>query len=229
MYRPVLLTATAIAGLAAGSLIAQGRDTRVPRAPAVSQAQHVHAPARIDDALAAAVIRTVSDQFDTNDVTVQLGRMEVTPLSARDRGLHGNGRLRLDGGAQWIPFQFTALFDTELSEVSGTQLRLAGSGPARAADAGLARALSERMGRALKAEFPSQPVEWTQQVARVSGEDARFVHISGNGLVDFGAEGQVDAALEALYDRSTGRWLRVSYELGPSAGDARTGAAVASL
>ncbi|MFZ5656413.1 MAG: hypothetical protein ACOY37_05050 [Pseudomonadota bacterium] len=225
MHRPVLLTLATVATLAAGTMIAHGRDSA---SAVVAQAAAPAAVSAIDDAVAAAVIGSISGQFDTDDVTVQLADVDAVPLSIRDRELRGSGRLRIDGHAQWIPFRFAALYDTQNAEVSQPRLQLGGAGAATTADASITRGLEAQVAQALTAEFAGQPVAWKQGATRVSTEDSRFVHVVGKGLADFGAEGRVDARVDALYDRRTGRWLRVSYELGGSE-DALAGGAVASL
>ncbi len=232
MYRPVLLTFGTVAALAAGSMLAHGRDAAAPLV-AGPVASAPEAPRdgveRMNDALAAAVIGSISRQFDTGDVTVQLGDVDVLPTSIRDRELRGTGRLRIDGDPQWIDFSFAALYDTQNTEVTYPRLRLQGAAPASAADAALVRSLQAKVASALDAEFAGQPVAWTQGATTVSGPQQRFLRVSGAGVADFGSEGRVDARVEALYDRDTGRWLRVSYDLSPTSEAEITGQAVASL
>lgn len=232
MYRPILLTVGTVAALAAGSMLAHGRDAAVPvvgkAAPSARDAQGEGAE-RMNDALAAAVIGSISREFDTGDVTVQLGRVDVLPTSIRDRELRGTGRLRLDGDPQWIDFSFAALYDTENAEVTYPRLHLADSAQMSAADAALARSLQARVASALGAEFAGQPVAWTQGATTVAGAQGRFVRVRGSGVADFGIEGRVDARVEALYDRAAKRWLRVSYELAPEQDAAMAGQPVASL
>lgn len=212
-------------------MIAHGRDAAAPVKARAIHTLDASAAARnvVDDAVAAAVIGSISGQFDTDDVTVQLGDVDVMPLSVRDREVQGSGRLRIDGDAQWIPFRFAALYDTEVAEVSQPRLQLGAAGTARAADADLAQSLQARVASAMATEFVGQPVSWTQGGASVSGGDARFVRVSCTGVADFGSEGQVDARVDALYDRRSGRWLRVSYELGQAVESPTARNAVASL
>lgn len=229
MLRPMLLTVSTLASLAAGSLIAEGRDAgAAPVARALDSTAHSRMDARdpLQDAVAAAVIGSVARQFDTDDVTVKLDRVDTLPASIQDREVQGTGRVRLDGDPQWIPFRFAALYDTESTEVTYPRLQLGEAGRTAATPA-LARSLSNRVGTALAAEFEGQPVSWTAGPVTVSGDGARFVRVSGTGVADFGVEGQVPAQVEGLYDRRQSRWLRVNYELGGAAIDA--GAQVASL
>lgn len=231
MHRPVLLTLGTVVSLAAGSMLAHGRDAVAPSAANVATAPDTRQAGaeQMNDALAAAVIGSIARQFDTGDVTVQLGKVDVVAMSIRDRELRGTGRLRIDGDPQWIGFRFTALYDTENTEVTYPRLRLDGASSATAADAALARSLQAKVASALDAEFAGQPVTWTQRATTVAGTPGRFVRVSGTGVADFGVDGQVDARVEALYDRTTRRWVRMSYELGPEQGVDAAGQAVASL
>jgi hypothetical protein len=231
MYRPILLTVATAASLVAGSMIAHGRDGVAPVASRALEATDARAGAasRVDDAVAAALIGSISGQFDTDDVTVQLADVQLMPVSLRDREVQGAGRLRIDGDPRWIPFRFAALYDTVNAEVSQPRLRLGTAAVAGTADARIAEGLQARVARALAAEFAGQPVNWTQGATQVAAGDGRFVRVSGIGTADFGVEGQVDARVEALYDRESGRWLRVSYELGEPIDSPATGGAIASL
>jgi hypothetical protein len=231
MYRPILLSLATAVSLAAGTMIADGRAShaRVVANPVRTADARAEATRIVDDAVAAALIGSISGQFDTDDVTVQLDDVDLAPLSPRDRQVRGTGRLRIDGEPQWITFGFDALYDTETAEVSHPRLAIASAAVApAAADARLAAGLGTRVGEALAAEFAGQPVTWTQGRTLVAGGDARYAHVTGTGLADFGPEGTVDARVDALYDRHTGRWLRVSYELGAGDAGALDGA-VASL
>lgn len=232
MYRPFLLTLGTVAALAAGSMLAHGRDA-APQLVATSAAPAPDArqegAQQMNDALAAAVIGSISRQFDTGDVTVQLGKVDVVPTSVRDRELRGTGRLRIDGDLQWIDFSFAALYDTANTEVTYPRLKLGSVGSASAADTALAKSLQAKVASALGEEFAGQPVAWKQGTTMVAGTQGRFARVSGTGIADFGPEGRVDASVEALYDRTTKRWLRVSYELAPVQDVATVGQAVAAL
>ena len=230
MYRPILLTLATAVSLAAGTIVADGRAAHAPvAATALSTAEsRVEAARMVDDAVAAALIGSISGQFDTDDVTVQLEDVDLAPLSPRDREVRGSGRLRIDGEPQWIAFRFAALFDTETAEVSQPRLEIGSTSRATTADARVAKGLESRVATALAREFAGQPVRWTPGTTRVADGDTRYAHVIGTGRADFGVEGEVDATVDALYDRRTGRWLRVSYELGGSDAGALDGA-VASL
>lgn len=229
MLRPLILTASTLASLAAGSFIAEGRGTTSPVvARAVGAAAHSQLDAHdaLNDAVAAAVIGSVSRQFDSSDVTVKLDDVRIAPASIQDREVTGQGRLRLDGDPQWIPFRFAALYDTASTEVTYPRLKLGASGVS-AADATLARSLAVKVEAALRAEFSGQGVSWTPGPATVAG-DGRYLRVAGTGVADFGSDGEAPAHVEGLYDRRDARWVRVNYELG-SGEPLRDAPAVASL
>ena len=218
MFRPVLVSLGGFAVLAAGSMLAGGHGPLAPASAAAMPAQAVanaeSGTERMTDAVAAALVESIGRQFEAADVVVQLDRVRELVASERDRQLRGSGRLRLDGDSQWIGFEFAALYDTETGDVAPPRLQLERSLAAAQADAAMARKLEARVAAALAEEFAGQPVAWTQGVTTSTQPGGRFVRLSGAGVADFGAEGRVDARVEALYDRVAGRWIRVSYELG---------------
>lgn len=227
--RTTLLSIGTFSAIAATSMVTGHRG---PAAPALaSTAEPVVATSdlrpidRVDDAVAAAVIQSITRQFDTSDVVVQLGDVHVRPASIQDRSVTGDGRLRIDGGIDWIPFRFAAMYDTASAEVTYPQLDL-GSGTASSTSTAspIAASLDRQVTRALQAEFQSQPVRWSLGEVRTTGI-GRFTRVQGSGTADFGADGSTPAQVEGLYDTAGRRWVRVHYELGP----APDGDAIASL
>lgn len=234
MIRSILLTLGTMSTLAAGSLVTDGRGTAAPApiAHAVSTGgTGLDRPDVVDDAVAAAVIGSIAAQFDTADVTVKLDDVAVIPASIQDREVRGEGRVRVGADGGWIPFRVTALYDAESTEVTYPRLVLGqAQGEAIAADASIVHSLDARVAKALRAEFADQPVAWSLDRATVTGGDARYLQVRGSGVADFGAEGSAQTQVDALYDRRTGQWLRVNYELGVPAEDAPAqAAAVASV
>lgn len=222
--RTTLLSIGTFSALAATSMIAG------VQAPAAASTARVQAPpptlqaTKVDDAIAASVIESISRQFETGDVVVQLDDVQVRPASIQDRRVTGAGRLRIDGAADWVPFRFDAMYDTASAEVTYPQLDLGGAASTPlAVTSAIAESLDGQVSRALKAEFQSQRVHWSLADARVS-ELGRFKRVQGSGVADFGADGSTPAQVEGLYDTAARRWVRVRYELG--AADAGT---VASL
>ena len=171
----------------------------------------------IDAAVAAALIGAISSEFDERRVEVKLDRVEVAPAGFVQRDVRGTGRLMIGSDEDWIPFEFAALYDTELSSVDYPALTLGGTGQAVAADAGLARRLANEIDRRLGLEFAEQPVELRLDNVRLLPAGRHYLRLDANGIADFGAEGSTPAGVQALYDPRNGEWLRVSYELGAAA------------
>lgn len=180
----------------------------------------VEADRAMDGALAAALIGAISEQFDDQPrVAVQLDRVAVEPASVRDREVSGEGRLRIGNDAAWIPFRFRALYDTAGTGVSYPYLVLGGEGTAEtlAGDSRLARELDARVDRELAREFAEQPVDLSiDRITAVPAGD-RYLAVRALGTAAFAGEGHTAAHVRALYDRDSGRWLRVAYELGAAA------------
>ncbi len=171
----------------------------------------------IDAAVAAALIGAISSEFDERRVEVKLDRIQVAPASLVQRDVRGTGRLMIGSDEDWIPFEFAALYDTELSSVDYPALTLGGTGQAVAADAGLTRRLANEVDRRLGIEFAEQPVELILDSVRLLPAGRHYLRLDANGIADFGAEGSTQAGVQALYDPRNGEWLRVSYELGAAA------------
>ena len=221
--RTALLTVGTFSALAATSLVA---GNRTPPAPLVAKPVFPAAEARleareqVDDAVAAAVIGSISRQFDAGDVMVQLDRVAILPASIQDRQVSGDGRLQIGGDGEWIPFRFDATFDTESAEVTYPQLTLGGAEAQSVAKGStLAASLDRQVETALRSEFQSQPVRWTSGDVQAAPL-GRFVRVQGQGIADFGSDGATPAQVQGLYDSVAKRWIRVHYELGPTATDA---------
>jgi hypothetical protein len=224
--RSTLLSIGTFSALAATSIVTghQAPSSAPVNVPAAASPA-LDSAAKVDDAVAAAVIESITRQFDTTDVVVQLGDVHVRPASIQDRRVTGGGRLRIDGNGEWIPFHVDAMYDTASAEVTYPQLDLGGAAPSRiATGSAIAASLDGQVEKALKAEFQSQPVRWALDDARAS-QLGRFTRVQGSGTADFGTDGSTPAQVEGLYDTAAKRWVRVHYELGPAPGDA----AIASL
>lgn len=176
----------------------------------------VEADQAMDGAVAASVIGAISTQFGAREVAVQLDEVAVRPTSVRDRSVSGEGRLRIGDDTSWIPFRFGVLYDTRTASVSYPAITLGEATATHdiALDSTIASELLRRVDAALDLEFSQQPVRLA--VNRVTTADAggRYLRVEAFGTADFAAEGRTPAQVRALYDRETGEWLRVDYELG---------------
>lgn len=222
MRRPApafaLLTAVVIAVAAMGAQDVSADTPLVIRAQALDTQPNsrIEGDEAMDGAVAAAVIGAVSQQFGESKVAVKLDTVAVDAASIRDRTVSGNGRLQIGGNAEWIPFQFAALYDTVATTVSYPRLKVGGGADVQAiaGDSAIAMAFSSKVDAALQGEFQDQSVELVLERITTSAVGTHYLQVKGTGTADFGAEGTTAAQVEALYDRSNGQWLRVAYELG---------------
>ena len=222
MNRPApafaLITAivVAVSAMAAQSVSADTPKTISAQSLDTRPASRMEGDEAMDGAVAAAVIGALSEQFGTASVAVKLDTVAVDAASLRDRTVSGKGRLQIDGDAEWIAFQFAALYDTADTSVSYPQLKLGGGATiqALAGESDIAASLATKVDAALRSEFPEQPVAMLLDRITTSAVGTRYQQIHANGTADFGAEGSTAAQIEATYDRSNGQWLRVKYELG---------------
>lgn len=216
--RPLAVATLVVCGLVSTAVAADRKAPLEIEAKALDNRpeSRVEADQAMDGAVAASVIGAISTQFGERKVAVKLDDVAVQPASVRDRSVSGYGRLQIGGDTSWIPFQFDVLYDTVTASVSFPAITLGDADAARevALDSGIARELGRRADDALDHEFAQQPVQLV--VNRVTTTDAgeRYVLVEALGIADFAAEGTTPTQVEALYDRKTGEWLRLDYELG---------------
>lgn len=228
-----MLLRTAISSAVLASVGALGVFSTVPATtPAPQPAQIFHASAldkmaesraegdlAMDDAVAASLVGAITLQFPRHQVEVKLDKVDVAPLSLRDRAVSGEGRVRIGDDDAWIPLAFNALYDTQDTVVTQPQLVFGSDAPASmlSRQSALMRGLSQQVNRAMAAEFGQQSVEMRIDHASTSPAGRRFLQVQAVGQARFGGEGIEQANIQALYDRTTGQWLRVDYELGNAA------------
>lgn len=170
----------------------------------------------MDDAVAASLVGAITLQFPKHKVEVKLDKVDVAPLSLRDRAVSGEGRVRIGNDDTWIPLAFNALYDTLDTVVTQPQLVFGSDAPSSMVprQSALVRGLSEHANRVLAAEFGQQSVQMRIEQASTSPAGDRYLHVQAVGQAVFEGEGGEPASVEALYDRTTGQWLRVHYDLG---------------
>ena len=238
MRRTLLATATLLGcALIASAVAAPGPGTErstlqaiVGKSLDLAPQSRMEGNQAIDDATAAALIGAISSQFGERTVEVKLDKVVVTPAGIIQRDLHGAGRLLIGKDGTWIPFRFTALYDTEQASVGSPDLVLGGdqSGQATLADSTITRKLTAEVDRRLHHEFAQQPAHLALETVHVVPAGNRYLRLQANGTAQFGREGATQAGVQALYDARTGNWLQVTYELGTTSDHPSLGNAVAS-
>lgn len=188
----------------------------------------VEADEAMDGAVAASMIGAISTQFGDRAVAVKLQQVAVLPTSVRDRMVSGLGRLQIGDDTSWIPFRFNVLYDTRTASATHPAISLGEASAAHeiALDSTMARELDHRVGAALVHEFAQQPVQLLIERVTTANEGRRYLRIEALGMADFGSEGRVPTQVQALYDRKTGEWVRLDYELGTTANWADPGDAI---
>lgn len=218
---PLAIAILCFGGLLGTGMVAQERYVEPAaavdaRALDTAPRSRVEGGGAMDAALAAALVGAISEQFGYGiPVAVQLGRVAVAPVSLRDREISGEGRLRIGDDRDWIPFRFRALYDTAGTSVGRPDLVLGlqGAPDPVASDSRLSRDLAARVERELAREFTQQPVDLS--IDRITAVPAagRYLAVRAQGTAAFEGEGRAPARVRGLYDRRSGRWLRVDYEL----------------
>lgn len=175
----------------------------------------------IDSAVAAAMIGAISRQFGERNVEVKLDKVEVLQGNVIERVLRGHGRLQIGGEAEWLDFDFDAVYDTEQASVYYPRLVLGENNSRKmAADSALAQGLEGRTERALGEEFAQQSVMVSLDDITTRDAGKRYLQVHATGIAQFKGEGGAEALVTAVYDRQKGQWLQVDYELGSSSSQA---------
>lgn len=232
MIRTAISTVVLASAGALGAFSPAPAPSQTPKPAAIFQAAALDRTAEsraegdlaMDDAVAASLVGAINLQFPKHKVEVKLDKVDVAPLSMRDRVVTGEGRVRIGTDPSWIALSFNALYDTQDTVVTQPQLVFGSDAPASmlARQSPLLEALSRQVNHELASEFRGQPVEMMIEHASTSPAGQRYLHVQAVGQALFKGEGSEAARIEALYDRSTGQWLRVSYDLGAAASWGKT-------
>lgn len=227
MRHIVLVSSLLTAGLLTSAMAGQATRPAETAAPASIKSEaitsapqsRIEGDEAMDDAVAAAVIGAVSGQFGERKVTVKLDTVDVAPASIRDRAVSGDGRLQIGDDTEWLAFRFKAQYDTQAAAVSYPYLTIGGSDGATpvALDAPMAKTLLAHVDRVVSSEFAGQPVVIAFDQVKSVAASARYLRVEAVGSADFRAEGTTPAMVHGLYDRKTGEWINVAYELGTTA------------
>lgn len=227
LLRTVISSAILASAGAVGAFSTGPAPETAPQPAAIFQAaaldqaveSRVEGDLAMDDAVAASLVGAITLQFPKHKVEVKLDKVDVAPLSLRDRAVSGEGRVRIGDDDAWIPLAFNALYDTQDTVVTQPQLVFGSDAPASMLprQSALMRSLSEQVNHAMAAEFAQQSVELRVDHASTSPAGRRYLQVQAVGQARFGGEGTEQANIQALYDRTTGQWLRVDYELGAAA------------
>lgn len=177
----------------------------------------------VDASVAGALVGAIITSFHESDVQVRLDDMQLNPLDLEQSEARGHGRLKLGemGVDEWIPFTFTALYDTEHATASMPRLQIGSAHAALeidgrtplAIDSLIARQLHTDVASRLEAEFPQQHPGLILGELHMHEAGAGHASLQAVGTVNFGDEGWTMATIDALYDTRNQRIVRIDYTL----------------
>ena len=207
----LLLAGSGLAGQAMAQTTARGPD----------QISTVKRSQDLDRTIAVALIGAISGQLGGRAVDMRLDSVDIEPVKTRNREIRGTGGVRIDGDDAWVGFRFLLVYDSERRVAGYPEVSLAGVSAGERNipnDASLVRQLETKVIAALSKQFRKQSISLRLDRIATVQSGSQYLRINADGLAYLGAEGSKDMTIEALYDRSSGRWLRLHYGLGEDAG-----------
>ena len=171
----------------------------------------------IGNAIAGALVNALSEQLGGRAVDMKLDAIEVKPVSVSERAVSGTGSLRIQGDDDWVGFRFQVLYDSQRGSTGYPQVGIGGVAAGERDipnDGLLVQKLDAEVVGALTREFRQPSVRLQLDRINTVQAGSRYLRINADGIADFGRDGSTDAKIEALYDRFSGQWLRVHYEVG---------------
>ncbi len=220
MDRSVLVIAILLGcGLVVGMPVSARTEAVVARSLDHAPESRREGNQALDAAIAASLIGAISGQFDERTVEIKLDRVDLAPAGIIQRDVSGRGRLMLGNDNTWIPFRFSALYDTGQESVGFPNLTIGEDAPGQVVTIGspVASRLRIEVDRRLHQEFSGQPAAFSLDAVRLLPAGNHYARLEASGIVDFGKEGATPVGVQALYDKRNGHWLRVNYELGATA------------
>lgn len=194
----------------------------VPRASAPATA-HDDRPA-LERAVAGVVVGALATKFGGRAVEARFGAIEqrladgAPADGAADAGQHvisGDGQMRFAGETSWIGFRFRARYDVLLGQVGTTEVVLAVGGDARPVpnDTSMVRQLDDRLVDSLRGQWGLPSVRLQLDRIETVETGQHYLLIDADGLADFGRDGSSGIRISAFYDRRSGQWLQLDYDL----------------
>lgn len=187
--------------------------------PAV-QARASDRPA-LEKAVAGVVVGALATQFDGRAVEARFGAIEDQPGDAGRRAISGEGQMRFAGDWAWIGFKFRTQYDVLLGQAAAPELVLGVGADVRPVpnDTATVQQLDDQLVQALREELAFASIRL--QLDRIESVEAgqNYLLIDAWGLADFGRDGSSKIRIAAFYDRRSGEWLQVHYDLGAAPDD----------
>lgn len=196
---------------------------QTPSAPAMPRTQAMAADP-MQDLAASALITGLRGRFEGRDVELRRVRVQRQGGAGDGEQLEASAMFRLADGQAWMPVHLSAYVDAASGALEPVGIDL-GTGSARVApDPGPGAspgarapdttALDTAVEARLAAEFPGQQVGFDLGSARPVVGDGRYQLVRGTGVARFGADGNAEVRIDAVYDAQAHAWLGVGYQLG---------------
>ncbi|UNK49960.1 hypothetical protein MNR01_02665 [Lysobacter sp. S4-A87] len=169
----------------------------------------------LEKAVAGVVVGALAAQFDGRAVEARFGAISDEPGESGQRSVSGEGQMRFTGDVAWIGFQFRTRYDVLLGQAGPPELVLGVGGDARPVpnDTAMVQRLDDHLVDTLRRTLGSTSVRL--QLDRIesveTGQD--YLLIDAWGLADFGIDGSSNIRIAAFYDRRSGQWLQLHYDM----------------
>ncbi|MGO4220356.1 hypothetical protein AB4Y64_00610 [Lysobacter sp. TAF61] len=186
-----------------------------PSAPAHAVATRALDRAGIEKAVAGVVVGALAAQFDGRDVEARFDAFDDQPGDDGRRSISGEGQMRFAGDLAWIGFKFRTSYDVLLGQAGVPELAIGAGGDARPVpnDTAIVRQLDDRLVDALRLDLGLSSIRL--QLDRIESVETgqNYLLIDAWGLADFGRDGSSNIRIAAFYDRRSGQWLQLHYDV----------------
>jgi hypothetical protein len=170
----------------------------------------------LEKAVAGVVVGALATQFDGRAIEARFGAIDDQPGDAGRRVISGEGQMRFAGDWAWIGFTFRTQYDVLLGQAAAPELVLGAGAEARPVpnDTAVVQDLDDALVQALRSDLTFASIRL--QLDRIESVEAGqgYLLIDAWGLADFGRDGSSKIRIAAFYDRRSGQWLQLHYDLG---------------
>jgi hypothetical protein len=214
----LLLQATAASAAEPGAIAPPGvRPLPAPATIGSTRAAPTQGTDRpsMEKAVAGVVVGALAAQFDGRSVEARFDAIDDQAGEDGRRVISGEGQMRFAGDVAWIGFSFRTAYDVLLGQAGTPELVLGVGGDARPVpnDTTMIRQLDDHLVDTLRREhgMPSVRLQLDRIETVETGE--HYLLIDAWGLADFGMDGSSKIRIAAFYDRRSGQWLQMRYDM----------------
>ncbi|HEY5851884.1 MAG TPA: hypothetical protein VIT62_14105 [Lysobacter sp.] len=169
----------------------------------------------MEKAVAGVVVGALAAQFDGRPVEARFDAIDDQPGEDGRRVMSGEGQMRFAGDVSWIGFSFRTAYDALLGQAGAPELVLGVGGDARPVpnDTIMIRQLDDHLVDTLRRERGMQSVRLQLDRIETVETGEHYLLIDAWGLADFGMDGSSKIRIAAFYDRRSGQWLQMRYDM----------------